>query len=191
MIAFDDFKLSYSQCSTGQYSQECYFEGSDCGLKISHPFLTPNWKETNGKSTSVKVVDHTLQTNYGSFYAIDYTQKQNSVTSSFGLDSNVLFKPTAGSCVTFWYLITELTTNQQLKFGYKITDQSEPKIVWSAIADQGPFWYIHKETIVSPGKEWKIYFQADNIGNKGIIAIDDITVDTKNPCKGTSGNINN
>lgn len=48
IIAFDDFKMNYSYCSTGQHTKECYFEGGDCQLHPLLPVAKPNWKTIKG-----------------------------------------------------------------------------------------------------------------------------------------------
>ena len=180
-IAFDDIKVSYSYCGTGQHAGECYFEGGQCGVKPSNPFSQPNWKITNG--SSLNMVDHTINTVDGSFFAVDFSQQQQNKRNQIELSSYSLGK-TTGACVQFWYFMNGLNSDHKLNFVVYVNYQ--PKTVWHATGNQGSFWYVHRETIIASG-QWKIGFVSDGSSIKGIIAIDDITIDTSGPCKRTSG----
>ena len=184
-IAFDDFKVTNSYCGTGQHTGECYFEGGDCGLKLSNPLPQPNWKITKG--STLNMVDHTINTVDGSFFAVDFSQQQQNRRDQVELTSYSLGK-TKGTCVQFWYFMNGFNANQTLNF--VVYQNNQPKTIWHATGNQGAFWYVHKETIVLPNLAWKFSFIADGLSTKGIIAVDDVTIDNSGPCKGTSGNAN-
>lgn len=46
---------------------------------------------------------------------------------------------------------------------------------------------IHRQTIISPDYLWKLSFSSSGSSTKGIVAIDDITIDASGPCRGRSG----
>ena len=182
-IAFDDFKVSYSYCGTGQHSGECYFEGGDCGLKPSNPLPQPNWKITKG--STLNIADHTINTVDGSFFAVDFSQQQQNRRDQVELSFYNL-KKTKGTCIQFWYFMNGFNANQTLNF--VVYQNNQPKTVWHATGNQGAFWHVHRETIVLPNLSWKFSFIADGLSTKGIIAVDDVTIDSSGPCKWTSGN---
>ena len=129
------------------------------------------------------MVDHTVNTIDGSFFAVDFSQQQQNKRDQVELSSYSL-KKTQGTCVQFWYYMNGLNSDHKLNFVVYLKNQ--PITVWHATGNQGSFWYVHRETIVSEG-QWKFGFVSDGKSTKGIIAIDDVTIDTLGPCKRTSG----
>ena len=181
-IGFDDFKVSYSYCGTGQHVGECYFEGGDCGLKPSNPLGQPNWKITKG--SQLNIVDHTLNSGDGSLFAVDFSQQQQNKRDQVELTS-YFFAKTQGTCVQFYYFMNGVNSNQTLNFA--ITQVNQQKIVWHVTGNQGAYWYVHRETIVSPELAFKLNFISNGQSTNGIIAVDDVTIDDSGPCRGTSG----
>ena len=184
-IGFDDFKVSYSYCGTGQHAGECYFEGGDCGVKPSNPLAQPNWKIIKGSSRNM--IDHTIHTGNGSFFAVDFWQKQQQHKRDQIELTSYLLQKTTGSCVQFWYYIW-IGSNPNQTLNFVVYYNYQPKTVWHVAGNQGKFWYLHKETIVSQQLPWKFSFISDGESNGGIIAVDDVLIDTSGPCKGAAGN---
>ena len=179
LIAFDDFKLVYGLCPQNNDLYDCTFDDVSCNLQLSNPFAYPNWALSRGK-----ISDHTMQTKDGSFYGVDYSSSQVSTGKTVEVNTKY-FPPTKGSCVTFWYLMKAID-NQTLRLGIQKDNEASPKYIWYVTKQQGPFWYVHKETVVSR-QNWRVFLQASGQGTKGIIGIDDITIDFTKPCKGTAG----
>lgn len=178
IIAFDDFKLVYDVCPQNDAIYECTFDDISCNLQVSNPFAYPNWVLSRGK-----ISDHTMQTKSGSFYGVDYTSQ---VSTGKTVEVNTkYFKPTKGSCVTFWYIMKDID-NQTLRLGIQKENEVNPKYIWYVTGQQGSFWYVHKFTVVSQ-QNWRVFLQASGQGTKGIIGIDDIIIDFTKTCKGTAG----
>ena len=135
------------------------------------------------------MVDHTLNSGDGSFYAVNFSEKQKPNQRDQVELTSYPFKKTQGACVQFWYFIyLDGNSNQTLNF--VVYRNNQPQTVWHVTGNQGIFWYLHKETIVSPESAWKFSFISDGQSTKGTIAVDDVLIDTSGPCRGTSGNSN-
>ncbi len=87
------------------------------------------------------------------------------------------FKPTNGSCVSFWYYMRGLDSNEY--FSFSIRNDITYMI---GKGDTGPFWKGFSITLPS-SFDWHLNFSIYNIkSTEGLIAIDDISVDFDRKC---------
>lgn len=180
-IAVDDIKISHKPCSQSTAGIfQCNFEGenfSSCGFASLYSGRPSLWHLLQGSSLSQKTPDHTLGSISGHMMALD-SHFDDTIASQW-------FSPTDGSCLSFTYLMSGLKNNETLKM--QIMKESSLSldlvpIMWSVSSDLGHKWFTYRLTIVSDLR-WKIAFTGvSNNSNSGIIAIDDINIESDNPC---------
>ena len=186
-VAIDDITVQHESCQPADPNVfRCTFEGGhNCSFASIYVPTKVGviWEIYQGSQTYIKTVDHTLKTQLGHFYAMDFHNISGYATYNYLIISQ-FFRPTAQSCVTFSYFMNGLIMNESITF-YIVNSTiylNEAKPLWTASGDLGPFWYSHRITISSNIK-WRIEFGAETYtSNRGLIAIDDVIVQLDKAC---------
>ena len=187
-IAIDDIQAIHGRCPQSDPNVfRCTFEGRhNCSFT---PIYNPKnfrlfWEIYQGSDTHIKAIDHTLKTDLGHYYALDFYNLEKadySTTSNYKIVSKY-FPPTRQTCVTFSYYMTGQQNNESLNFYLMKEDSLTGYQLWKANGDLGPFWYSHRMTIDSAIR-WQVGFDVTtNDSDHGLIAFDDITVEMDKPC---------
>ncbi|GFT55676.1 apical endosomal glycoprotein, partial [Nephila pilipes] len=175
VIAIDDLAAKGGVCPP---SKMCTFDDDDnmCGFTQDSKNLV-NWDVKSGEDNDTlnRMPDHTTQSIEGSYLYIGFNETAVGSSQSSRIYSPKRPPTPAGSCVTFYYHIYNVS--QLVLNTYLATDNGLSDPQWTVKVSQGLLWHGARFPIVSKSVSWQVVFEV-NVGSRGYgqVAIDDISV---------------
>lgn len=132
-----------------------------------------NWQVMRANDTTAPGIDHTLKTELGHIYGIDFGQLRQvgRLSTSNYVTTSRYFRPTSQACVTFAYQMNNFIGGDALAL-YQLDERHQNvnalNPIWYVPDNLGPFWYLHRITLNSTLK-WQLAFDVSTASvNQGV-----------------------
>ncbi|XP_078483553.1 MAM and LDL-receptor class A domain-containing protein 1 isoform X3 [Ciona intestinalis] len=176
-IAIDDISVTEGRCPLKP--RECDFEATNCHFNKDKTDDGDFWTIRKGAAKHSDVtgptVDHTLQTDEGSYYIAELYDVD------VGLITRTLTPSHPGTsssqCLTFWYYMYGDGVGFFNVYTQPYANFDKASILWTKQGNAGPLWRLAKVTLPPSSSDFQIAFEAIKGNTKnGDIAMDDMKI---------------